>query len=309
VRETRGVIGRLCALLAATVLGGVWAGAAVAADSAFVAQIVKLKGSVSVQRGAAMTLRPQEGPSGVMRGEVVSGDRIMSGPDSSASVRFADGTNLELRQGTTVSVFQTDAPTGAVAPVMRRIKVHLGKLDWEVAKNPAVATQFDLPYGLASVKGTSGSFEVSVDGVSGNLQVEMSIVNGSIEFTATAGGRTYGSGELSGGQTLTLRGWPGGVVFSTRPESAPVTFVLENGTTVTIGGGNAAIITILPDGRISIAAVTGSVEVQEPGKAPQTLNEGERADTDAPPGAGPEGGAAGGEAPPVVIKNPASPAI
>ncbi len=308
MREARDSIKWLCVVLAACVLTGAWAGLAAAADIAFLAQIVKLEGDVSVQRGAAMTLRPRVGPAGVLQGELMSGDRIRSGPESSASVLFGDGTSLVLNQGTVVSVFQTQA-TSPGAPATRRIKLHLGKLDWEVAKNSAVATQFDLPYGLASVKGTSGSFDVTVDAVSGNLQVEMSLSGGAITFEAKVNGLSYAGGDLAAGQTLTIRSWPGGVVFSTRQDSPPVTFVLENGTTVTVGSGNAAVITIQPDGRINITALTGSVEVQEPGKAPQTLNEGEQASTDAPPGAGPEGGAAGGEAPPIVIKNPASPAI
>lgn len=294
--------------MAAGVVVAAWAGLVAAADTAFLAQIVKVEGDVSVQRGAAMTLRPQSGPSGVLRGELMSGDRVRSGPESSASVLFGDGTSLVLRQGTVVSVFQTEAASPG-APATRRIKLHLGKLDWEVAKNATVATQFDLPYGLASVKGTSGSMDVTVDEVSGNLQVEMSLATGSIECSVVVNGRTYASGELAAGQTLTLRSWPGGVVFSTRPDSPPVTFVLDNGTTVTVPAGNAAVITIQPDGRITVSALKGNVEVQEPGKAPQTLNEGEQANTDAPPGAGPEGGPAGGEAPPIVIKNPASPAI
>jgi hypothetical protein len=97
-----------------------------------------------------------------------------------------------------------------------------------------------------------------VDAVSGNLQVEMSLSGGAITFEAKVNGLSYAGGDLAAGQTLTIRSWPGGVVFSTRQDSPPVTFVLENGTTVTVGSGNAAVITIT--GRwINITALTGSV--------------------------------------------------
>jgi hypothetical protein len=139
------------------------AGTAAAEDR--VAQLSKTAGDVKITRavdGKTEAAR-QVGPR-VQNGSVFPGDIVQTGPAGAATMLFSDGTQVELKEKTSLTVREQDLVAVAgkkpAKPVGRKIKVLAGNIWTNVVPNPQIATEFETPSGVAAVKGTTLTISV-----------------------------------------------------------------------------------------------------------------------------------------------------
>ena len=137
---------------------------ATAAAEDRVAQLSKASGEVTITRaadGKVETAR-QAGPR-VVGGSVFPGDVVHTGAGT-ATMLFTDGTQVELKEKTTLTVReQTLVAVGGKKPekpIGRKIKVLAGNIWTNVIPNPQIATEFETPSGVAAVKGTTLTISV-----------------------------------------------------------------------------------------------------------------------------------------------------
>ena len=133
-----------------------------------VAQLSEVSGAVTVTRSAGGTVDEarQVGPR-VHNGSVFGGDVVSTGPGATATLVFTDGSEVKLKESTSLSVREVDfsklmAAGQADKPLGRVIQVTAGDIWTRVVPNPDVATQFETPSGVAAVRGTV--LTISVDG-------------------------------------------------------------------------------------------------------------------------------------------------
>lgn len=139
------------------------AGTAAAEDR--VAQLSKTAGEVKITRaadGKAEAAR-QVGPR-VQNGSVFPGDIVQTGAGGNATMLFSDGTQVEMKEKTSLTVREQDllATVGKKPekPIGRKIKVLAGNIWTNVVPNPQIATEFETPSGVAAVKGTTLTISV-----------------------------------------------------------------------------------------------------------------------------------------------------
>ena len=137
------------------------AGVAFAEDR--VGQLSKFSGNVTIQRTNGTTeSAKQQGPR-VVNGSVSAGDEVATGPSSAATLLFTDGTTIDLKENTRLTVREAEGTAEAKKQnkkLGRVLKVFAGDILAHVVPNPEVATEFQTPTGVAAVKGTE--FELSV---------------------------------------------------------------------------------------------------------------------------------------------------
>jgi len=156
---------------------GIWSGLALIALVSIVpvvgaedrvAQLSKADGNVSITRVADGKVEEakQAGPR-VRNGSVFPGDIVSTAPGGTTTMLFSDGTQVDLKEKTSLTVREVDLAALAKGsktdkPVGRKIKVLAGSIWTNVVPNPQIATEFETPSGVAAVKGTT--FTVSVGG-------------------------------------------------------------------------------------------------------------------------------------------------
>ena len=121
-----------------------------------IAELSQVTGEVEITR--AEDGRVDRGPQ-VRDGSVFAGDVIATGAGAGATLVFSDGTRVDLRQGTRLTVEKVDlselfAAGESDKPIGRTIKLLAGEISSEIAENPEIATEFETPSGVAAVKGT-----------------------------------------------------------------------------------------------------------------------------------------------------------
>jgi hypothetical protein len=131
-----------------------------------VAQLSKVSGNVRVVRSTDGTVdeATQAGPR-VRGGSVYPGDVVSTGPASLATMLFSDGSQIDLKEKTSLTVREIDLASLIRAgksdkPVGRKIKILAGNVWTNVVPNPKVATEFETPSGVAAVKGTTFTLSV-----------------------------------------------------------------------------------------------------------------------------------------------------
>ncbi len=132
-----------------------------------VAQLSKVAGEVEITRAedGRVDQARQMGPR-VRGGSVFAGDVIATGAGSAATMVFSDGTRVELKENTRLTVKEVDlsqsfAQGESDKPIGRPIKLLAGDIFSEIVKNPQIATEFETPSGVAAVKGTRITLSVS----------------------------------------------------------------------------------------------------------------------------------------------------
>ena len=129
-----------------------------------VAQLSKVAGNVTIRRaaGTSDTAR-QQGPR-VMNGSIFAGDEIGTDAGASATMVFTDGSTIDLKEKTRMTVREVDHPATAATQQPKRLgrvlKVLAGDVLAHIVPNPEIATEFETPNGVAAVKGTT--LEISV---------------------------------------------------------------------------------------------------------------------------------------------------
>lgn len=153
----------------AVVIVAVVALALPAAAQERVAQLSEVSGAVTVARsaGGAVDEARQVGPR-VHNGSVFGGDVVTTGPGATATLVFTDGSEVKLKESTSLSVREVDfsklmAAGQADKPLGRVIQVTAGDIWTRVVPNPEVATQFETPSGVAAVRGTVLTISVDRD--------------------------------------------------------------------------------------------------------------------------------------------------
>lgn len=132
-----------------------------------VAQLSKAAGEVSITRAADGSVESarQVGPR-VRGGSIFPRDQVATGADASATMVFSDGTRVDLAASTRLTVEEIDLSALVAAgreeqSIGRTIKVLAGDIYSQIADNPAIATRFETPSGVAAVKGTRISISVT----------------------------------------------------------------------------------------------------------------------------------------------------
>lgn len=136
---------------------------AVALGEERVAQLSKVSGDVTIRRDAGtVDTAKQQGPR-VTNGSVFAGNEIGTGAGGSATLLFTDGSTVDLKENTRLTVREAEGTHEAVKQQKRLgrvLKVLAGDVLAHVVPNPEVATEFETPTGVAAVKGTK--LEISV---------------------------------------------------------------------------------------------------------------------------------------------------
>lgn len=134
-----------------------------------VAQLSEVSGAVTVTRATdgVVDEARQVGPR-VHNGSVFGGDVVATGTGATATLVFTDGSEVKLKESTTLSVREVDfsklmAEGAADKPLGRVIQVTAGDIWTRVVPNPDVATQFETPSGVAAVRGTVLTISVDRD--------------------------------------------------------------------------------------------------------------------------------------------------
>jgi hypothetical protein len=120
------------------------------------------------------------------RGQVLgSGDMVKTGDQSSAILRFIEGSVVRISESSEVVVKgekQGDKLTD------KNVNVNFGKLGFDVKSRPGEQFRFSSPTAVASIKGTAGLFGYSKDG-----GTTLTISEGSAELE-TKDGKKYNVG-------------------------------------------------------------------------------------------------------------------
>jgi hypothetical protein len=141
------------------------------------ARIVEVRGTVKAISD------PSRPPLSLVPGsELRVGDRIETGPDSSATIQFAD-QSLLLVQAETTLVFDTLSAFGKSGMVDTRLRIQRGRLESQVvpAKGPASRYQVITPAAVTAVRGTS--FRIAATATSGTTRAE--VMKGRVEVEAS----------------------------------------------------------------------------------------------------------------------------
>ncbi len=135
-----------------------------------VAQLSKADGTVSITRAGDGKVEEARmaGPR-VRNGSVFAGDIVSSGPGGTATMLFTDGSQVEIKEKTSLTVHEVDLVALArgakpAKPIGRKIKVLAGNIWTNVIPNPQIATEFETPSGVAAVKGTTLTIGVGGEG-------------------------------------------------------------------------------------------------------------------------------------------------
>jgi hypothetical protein len=129
-----------------------------------IAQLSKVGGNVTIRRAAgAIETAKQQGPR-VVNGSIFAGDEIGTDSGASATMLFTDGSTVDLKEKTRLTLREVDHSATVSAQQPKRfgrvLKVLAGDVLTHVVPNPEIATEFETPSGVAAVKGTT--FEISV---------------------------------------------------------------------------------------------------------------------------------------------------
>jgi len=236
-----------------------------------VAKIGDFSGQVQIQHGDKVIVPTKAGPI-VRNGTIYNNDTVRTAKGQ-ARVVFDDGTYVDMDEGTALQITVSRmAPTAeAEGKLERRIKVVLGRIYSMVKPNPAIgATRFELPDGIAAVRGTTvrvdvtpdGNWEFYLDEGEGTLKQEK--IKSTMELKDKCG---IGC-EKKGDNSYEFANLGEKCVDIWLPPS-PVT--LEDGTVEMretiirdFCPGDELNITLSADGRYSITPVKGSVTVTNP---------------------------------------------
>ena len=196
------------------------------------AVVSSFEGQIKIERGGVWKTVTKIG-NRMRNSSVHSGDTVLTMPGAKAIMVFNDGSRLEVREDTTMTISEeqiTDnaAQQGYVVKVagalekevVRNIKLRAGGLWANITPSKSVLTEFEMPTGIATVRGTIVTFNEQPDG---SFAIE------------------------------TVEGLMGYVT----PGKDPVAFDLGSGDVVTIGVPIA--------GEVSLSVKSGAIEAQSGG--------------------------------------------
>ncbi|RZJ05484.1 MAG: hypothetical protein EOP39_20025, partial [Rubrivivax sp.] len=161
-------------------------------QEASVAEAVFVKGDVQRQRGTASEALTSGS-------SLLSGDRVRTGAQSSASLRFVDGSRLLVPPESDVALDQLLVLGRGALPAVR-LRLTKGGADNRVAPNAQRVPLYELrtPHANLGVRGTE--FRVQVEGAATRMQV----LSGAVHADGRAGDVGGGEGLLAEGTALSV---------------------------------------------------------------------------------------------------------
>ncbi|MCC4594393.1 FecR domain-containing protein [Xanthomonas campestris pv. phormiicola] len=152
------------------------------------AQLIALRGQVSVQTADGATLSAQQGM------PLPIGSALQTGADASATVQFADGSQLQLREDSRVR-FDRLARFGATGMVDTRLRLEYGRSSNAVtpAQGPAAHYIIQTPSGTSSVRGTRFRVGAGSDGELAATEV----LEGAVQIANGRGQRLLRPGQAA----------------------------------------------------------------------------------------------------------------
>ena len=289
---------RLGRMWVAVLVLAVLAGTAMSAGAPakYIAKITKMSGDVRVVRIGAIEFRPQLVGRVIKRGALMSKDEIHTGANGSATVVFNDGSKMEIGPGAKVSLAEmvlARRVRGTAVGQERRIGISLGKVVWDVRRNETMRTKFELPNGVAAVRGTGGAFNVQMVGA--QIQVTMTLTEGGLQFSANlvlpGGAVRVMTMTMTAGQNAGYQVIGGKLQVTALPGSGPLTITLPNGSKLTIPAGSQMELRVGDDGKVYVRATKGTITMTNRDGGTKTLVEGggEEEGGDVMPGEGDQG--------------------
>ncbi|PTT90934.1 hypothetical protein DBR42_04900, partial [Pelomonas sp. HMWF004] len=161
-------------------------------SEAGVAETVFVKGEVLRQRGTAAEAL-------AVGAALQSGDRIRTGPQASASLRFADGSRLLVPPDSEVTLAQLLVLGRSAIPAVR-LQVQQGGADHRVAPNAQRVPLYEVrtPHVNLGVRGTE--FRVQTAGA----QTRMQVLSGAVHADGLGADVASGQGLLAEGNARTV---------------------------------------------------------------------------------------------------------
>ncbi len=137
------------------------------------AVINKFKGNVTVQHEGENLVVEQRGAR-IRNSSVYNKDTISTMEASTAELVFNDGSRFDINEKTTLTISE-EKTTKSNKTLIRRVKIKAGGVLAEIIPSKTVLTEFELPTGVATVRGTVISINVEED--------LLCVTEGSIVFT------------------------------------------------------------------------------------------------------------------------------
>lgn len=126
-------------------------------------------------------------------GILYDGDEVRTGNRSLALLKFLDNSLLRVRQNSIVTIYGTKENSR----LNKNTFIQQGKVGFEVSKQEDEEFKFTTPTGVASIRGTSGFFEVPVDG-----SMLLYVDEGLVEIESQLGSKA--SGSVGAGQVARI---------------------------------------------------------------------------------------------------------
>ncbi len=126
--------------------------------------------------------------------QLETSDVLRTGEKSLAIVRFLDGSNLRVREKTTITIFTEKKPNG----LSKDTRIDAGKMRFETVKQKE-DDEFLIttPTAVASIRGTEGLVHIMDDGAT-----LLTLDSGRVDVRASVGARQ--SGIVEGGMTALI---------------------------------------------------------------------------------------------------------
>jgi len=220
---TRGWQASVCVLL-------LLCGTAFAAQG--IARISEFSGEVTVQRGEDL-LRPVRVGKMIRNGVLMDNDMVQT-KKGRATILFDDGSMLKLYDETLIVV--NPPPTEQIKTVAgaektdRRIRIVVGKVWNLIQPKTKKTTLFELPDGVAAVRGCSSTFQVTWAG-----SYRLIVDTGTYLPTQFSSGLSW---EQPAGCDVRVERTPGGIrIVNMSGSEHPITITLADGTKKTLKPG------------------------------------------------------------------------
>ena len=225
-----------------------------------VARVASFSGTVKVQRESGVTAPVRMMGAQVRGGTLMSGDTVLTGPNSSATIQFDDQSKLDLGANASVRIRQSAASPAKVAEsgktVLRSMKIINGKVLANIRPNLEVATEFELPTGVAAVRGTVIRF--SVDG----QNYEAEVMAGQMQIFPVVNGQRGAAMTVVEGGGLRVQAVGNTLVVTATSGSTPIT--VNNASLSLDATDNDSIV-------LGVTPTTGELEVTNNGTSPIAL--------------------------------------
>ena len=250
-----------------------------------IAAIQNFMGDVEVEHSAQI-IKPLKIGKVIRNGDIFDSDTVRT-RKGEADLLVADGSIVRLDQNTTLYMAFEGAQPGAPAPppaaMDRKLRLIVGRIWCDIKPSRTTTTKFELPDGVAAVRGTVVEF-----GVTGPSEWDAMVDRGVMSLTHTG---INAQMSLKTGNKIGVRK---GSAVITNLGSDEVDILLADGSKLSdFDPGDIVEVELLPDGRYIIKMLRGSAVFTSAGGRQTRLNEGDSVESGGlPPGAPGEGMAA-----------------